>query len=688
VVLPGPGDGEWIWPWWLQRQLDPASPAWLPADLVGRNRTGRNWTVIGVPDSPERWIVDRRGLLAPVSGRWALDWWVGAEDRWRLPSREASTQQRLLDGEPVVETVLRVPGGEVVARHWAEPGAGGTVAMMEVENASAAPVALALALRPVGPRGATGTQRVSVLDGRLVADGVTVLRADLGWRQSVVSTGQGGDVAATVLSNRAGAAVAAEAVCPAGWAGAAVVWPLAHRATLRVEIPGRPEPTRPAAARPDGPGPRRGPGPVKVARGWASRASRVTRLELPAGPLGAALEAQRRHLLLAGTDVVQHEHGRAGAARVVAALATAGLRDEAGTRLDAWLDGQHRSGLLGRDGLATAATLWALERWARTGPDDGRLARSLLAVARAAECIARTSTREDAAAAVWSVAGLGAAARMLATLGEDDAAARVATWTEDRRGQLVASLASQRVGDGIDPKGEAALLAVVLGALPAQHALARSALAVARRPVAGIPAGAVATAWPSLGLRPESSLTFAGACTRAGDDPFPALGWVLSVASSTWTWPTVVDPRLGTGSHGSGHDPVVAAALWDVGRAVLVADPLPSAPQDAPRLEILPALPPAWLGAGLEVHGLDTAVGPLSFALRWHGERPGLLWEIGGDGPDPVITAPGLDRDWLGRGRRGEALLAPVVLSGTDPTPMDPTPMDPTPMDPTQTDLG
>ena len=39
-------------------------------------------------------------------------------------------------------------------------------------------------------------------------------------------------------------------------------------------------------------------------------------------------------------------------------------------------------------------------------------------------------------------------------------------------------------------------------------------------------------------------------------------------------------------------------------------------------------LPDAWLGQGIEVHDAPTHHGVLSFAVRWHGDRPALLWEL------------------------------------------------------------
>ena len=66
-------------------------------------------------------------------------------------------------------------------------------------------------------------------------------------------------------------------------------------------------------------------------------------------------------------------------------------------------------------------------------------------------------------------------------------------------------------------------------------------------------------------------------------------------------------------------------------------------------------LPPGWLGANFEVFGLP--VGPRSridYAVRWHGERPAVLWDVTGE---PVeLTAPLLDPGWRTGDAKGEAL--------------------------------
>ena len=108
---------DWVWPYWLERQLDPTSPAFVPRGHLPflTNVTHRNWTAVGNLDSPWEAIVDPRGLVTPWFDGWSLDWWIGADDRWHLPSREVGVRQRLVGGAPVVETAMSIPGGDAVA---------------------------------------------------------------------------------------------------------------------------------------------------------------------------------------------------------------------------------------------------------------------------------------------------------------------------------------------------------------------------------------------------------------------------------------------------------------------------------------------------------------------------------------------------------------------------------------------
>ncbi len=80
---------------------------------------------------------------------------------------------------------------------------------------------------------------------------------------------------------------------------------------------------------------------------------------------------------------------------------------------------------------------------------------------------------------------------------------------------------------------------------------------------------------------------------------------------------------------------------------------------------LLPAgLPRRWHGSNFEVHGVPS--GPrsaVSFAVRWHGERPAVLWEQHGD---PVaLRADRVDPEWRSDASSGEALWAAPRSSGS-----------------------
>jgi hypothetical protein len=86
-------------------------------------------------------------------------------------------------------------------------------------------------------------------------------------------------------------------------------------------------------------------------------------------------------------------------------------------------------------------------------------------------------------------------------------------------------------------------------------------------------------------------------------------------------------------------------------REVLVLD-------EDERVGLLVDWPREWIGQGIDIRDAPTRRGPVSCSVRWHGERPALLWE----GPAGVtFTAPGLDPTWSSGEARGEALLAPFA---------------------------
>ena len=144
-----------------------------------------------------------------------------------------------------------------------------------------------------------------------------------------------------------------------------------------------------------------------------------------------------------------------------------------------------------------------------------------------------------------------------------------------------------------------------------------------------------------------------------------------------------------------------ARALRDLSRMrPTLAPPLPPSPPTAreliwheqrlarvtgaggagPTADLLAAgIPEAWWGANFEVHGLP--IGPfstVSYAVRWHGDRPAVLWETNATQTNPrtilTLTAAAVAPGWSTIEAAGEALwpspapsLAPPPSAGVLP---------------------
>jgi hypothetical protein len=260
---------------------------------------------------------------------------------------------------------------------------------------------------------------------------------------------------------------------------------------------------------------------------------------------------------------------------------------------------------------------------------------------------------------IWSHSALGAAASALRIADQPAAADAI---------------------DGLVPSVRAALDEVLSGALDAEAATAAvvafvdSDSPLVRAGAVGFDAlvdqvtadGLESAIWLAVGragLSPGLAGSIGTALARRGDPAAVlALRWLLEVGEPTWAWPTAVHPRTGGGSAGDGHSPASTAAFLRLVRSLAALD-------DDKGIDLLPVVPTEWLGQPIEVHDLPTRHGRLSFAIRWHGERPALLWDLVGQA-DPAIAAgrgpsasvtlrcSGLDPVWSSTEQRGEALLS------------------------------
>jgi hypothetical protein len=249
-------------------------------------------TVVGVLGSSRRASIDGAGRITAVGAGWQLDWWIGADDRWRVPAAEAALRQSRVRDAPVVQTALGVPGGDAVQRVY---GAGGLsdVVVVEIENASPAPFVAALVLRPA-PGGRLRSVEVdgptAMVDGRAA---LVASRPPGRWAAATAGTAldavRGGGASSGPFPGARDRAGALEV---------ALLYPVAHRTTARFAVPlARADRSTSAApvhlaGLPDA---------DDAARGWEAQLTRGLRVDVPDPRLRSAIHAARASLLLAAT---------------------------------------------------------------------------------------------------------------------------------------------------------------------------------------------------------------------------------------------------------------------------------------------------------------------------------------------------------------------------------------------------
>ncbi len=712
---------DWVWPWWLERQLDPRSPAFVPRGHLPllTNVTGRAWTMVGNPRSPRKAIVDPRGLVTPWYDGWSLDWWIEAGDGWHLPSRDHGVEQRLVESSPVVETTIGVPNGRVAQRVYAvttsrgDADAATELAVVELENRSPDPVSLALGVRPYNPEGLAVVERLGLEDSTVMVDGRPALLLPRAPAGVAGSTFAGGDSTDAVLRGGARPRAEVRLRCDVGLAQLALVLPLAPADPLRVALPlvaerrtrRRRLARRRAERAPELPAAL--PSSTATAQEWCNRTDRGMNLALPSGRLADAVAACRRFLVLfhEGSDVrpgpfTYHRFWFRDAAYLLGALDRYGFHAEAAEVLASYPERQSHDGFFfsqRQEWDANGAALWALAEHWRLGHDDDLIARLAPTVTRAVAWIEHKrhtkprSRHSDPAlrglipAGVsaehlgpfdyfywddfWSLRGLLDGASLLRVAGDDDAASRAEEWAAAMRADLWSSLerTSRHLGTLVIPAGPHRRVDPgIIGSLVACHPLG---LLAPLDPAMMATVDAVRERFlmgsaffhgiSHTGLGTYLTLQLAFVELAAGDRrALDRLDWLVGAASPTFTWPEAIHPRLGAGCMGDGHHGWATADFLSFVRQLLVTE-------TDEGVAVCTMVPDEWNGRPVAVRQAPTHKGRLSFQLRWENGRALLTWEVQ---PHPGVgtvrlTAPGLDPCWWSTELRGEAELVPAALA-------------------------
>lgn len=654
-------------------------------------------TDLGVLGAGRLGAVDPSGGLTPAGADWSLRWWIGSEDRWHVPPVEAAVRQTLVGDTPVVETRVRVVSGDVVHHAFGATGPGGVpVLVAEITNETPVPVAIGLVVD-----GATAT-----VDGAVLTVGdhqVRLPRAPSEWVAPVAFLPLTHKATLRVVMAREAPDAAdlpdAEQVA-AGWRAQGDVgsrWAL-------------PEPTITAAA-----DAARGfllvhDAPDLAATAWLAEARHQLGLRDEQGFRAGLVVGQRLSGRIpdptgseASTGQALVALGSAPDPELIGAVAKAAHALERRRRVRKHRKDPQRAGLLpagpqppilGREsqtylddwwsvaGLVRAAHLLEADAQLEASVDAWRFARGLAAdIDRsiAAVLVAEPSVLAPGARARALLADAGSigpdgrgvlapdsvpmTTETGASTGDgvDDAElaseprARAST-SEASTGAVIPAGPGRAVDAGIVGILGAAGLGAVDPEAPAVAAtldLIRDELTTA---TAGVTAGVLSDGW-SPWLTALLAKTEIGLGDPRGLDRLRALA---TAAAGKGSWPELVDGKpaipVDLAEH---HGPATAAFLLAV-RSLLVVE-RGSHLQPPDRLVVLPVMAPEWYGQGLELHDTPTAFGAFGFAVRWHGDRPALLWELE---PSPAappfrIEAPALDPTWSSTETKGEALLAP-----------------------------
>lgn len=617
----------------------------VTARSLGREEPVRIATPVGTLDDGTIALVDPAGMVQLTGRNWVLDWWIGAEDGWHFASSDTTVAQNLIGYSPIVRTTMHVPGGDIIQRvvgvrasasiatersgqrNWS-----GAAVVVEVENQSAVPVALAFVMRPLTLWGDGELTELRSQGSTITADGHVAAVLSRGISRRVV--GPPGTVAIRLDLE--------DDEQPEGtWsvegqlAEGAFIVPLPHTAVVRVLLPVETDAQLDLALTdPDEPDISwQAPTAEQVEAGWRALTRSNVTVASPETLFDDLVDATQRFL-----QILRHDGFYDSAAGCSAALRNALLSEV----------------------LVTCGVDEALEPLARALADADRVRGGI-----------RMDDRSDA-----SVALLHSAAPLLC-------GSRSEYWQDILLGPVAKAV--HRLGRGKalgerETGGDPLLVA----ALTNSAALAAARLAPA---LLHIEQPEVAEAAHELYHRLAAQVL-----SLAGDGGSAAPGIPAGPAGSTIPRSLLIERLIAQRAPEAipelakfavlGHLSLLPAELDADG--LPVGEPAADSAATASRLravvgmfvgespasiEILPFWSDLWFGKPIEVNNVRTRLGAVSFALRWSENRPILLWEVEpGVGVDrdlvqPIITTPGLDPTWHGHGWTGEALLGAVEIS-------------------------
>lgn len=644
--------------------------AFVSAARIGRKEPVRRAVPVGTLDDGTLARVDPAGMVRPEGADWVLDWWVGAEDQWHFASSDPTTAQTLMGSAPLVRTTLHVPGGEVIQRVFgarasiksgAEPWSGG-VTVVEFENQCGIPVVLAVVLRPLTLWG-DGTINTLASEGATISvEGRTAAILSRPVLRRVV--GPPGTTAIRVDledDEHPDGVWSVEGQLAEG----AFIVPLPYTTVVRVMLPSLTSGEVVTSVTEEEAQRTRwatsvvwdAPTADQVEAGWQSITQDMASVSTPEPLIDELVDVSGRFLSFMGTDSFFDT--------------TAGFSSAL------------RSAVL-TESLVTCGAVQGLDPIARALADAETITRGV-----------RMDDRSDA-----SVALLHCAAPLLT-------GSRSAYWSDILLGPVAKAIhriSREKALGGRETGGSSTAIEALRGSaavgasrlVPALNHIDQPDVAEAAHTLYhrlagggehdhhhGHDDGGATDDGPTRrnGAVADGRARGTEASTRVTTEDGSVVGRILDLAFRLAQHDATCHEELmavcGLGHLGVlparvDHDglPVGEMAIDTAATALRLSTVLSAFVRDTPAsIELLGGWADVWFEKPIEVNRVATRLGSVSFALRWSGNRPILLWEIepavGVDRSlhDPIVTAPGLDPRWHAHGWIGEAMLGTVEVS-------------------------
>ncbi len=111
---------HWIWPWWVERQLNPDADEFIPTgvNLLTNNLSFRNWTALSIPGNHLEAMLDPVGMLTMEPFSWSVMPYLIIEDEYFIPSKMSIKQiKQRLNKKNRPEVITRYTAHKVIDWH-------------------------------------------------------------------------------------------------------------------------------------------------------------------------------------------------------------------------------------------------------------------------------------------------------------------------------------------------------------------------------------------------------------------------------------------------------------------------------------------------------------------------------------------------------------------------------------------